>query len=235
VSGSLTPEALPGGGVPGAAPASPPGGVAVGFYGKLPARGDFVRAGLPRDFTDRWDDWLQSVIAGSRALMGEAWLPAFLEAPVWRFALPPGMCGQRAALGLMLPSVDKAGRYFPLTFAALPAAGAVLPAVGIASAASGPARVWLDRCEATGRTALERDTSPQEIADALGWPDLPDGVAECFDGVWWSDGSLRVKPAQMFLASLPDVATYAAMLGMDAASGETEQLASGETTWDPLP
>jgi len=235
VSGSLTPEALPGGGVAGAAPASPPGGVAVGFYGKLPARGDFVRAGLPRDFTDRWDDWLQSVIAGSRVLMGEAWLPAFLEAPVWRFVLPPGMCGERAALGLMLPSVDKAGRYFPLTFAALPTAGAALPAAGIASAASGPARAWLDRCEATGRTALERDTPPQEIADALGWPDLPDGDAECFDGVWWSVGSLRVKPAQMFLASLPDVATYAAMLGMDAASGETEQLASGETTWDPLP
>ena len=240
MSGSLTPAALPGGGVPGPEPASPPGGMAVGFCGKLPARGDFVRAGLPRDFTDRWDDWLQSVIAGSRALMGEAWLPAFLEAPVWRFVLPPGMCGERAALGLMLPSVDKAGRYFPLTFAALPAAGAALPAsgaalpaAGIAGAASGAARAWLDRCEAAGRTALERDTSPQEIADAIGWPDLLDGVVECFDGVWWSDGSPRVKPAQMLLGSLPDVATYAAMLGMDAASGETEQQVPGETTWDP--
>ena len=91
--------------------------------GKLPARGDFVRAGLPRDFTDPWDDWLQSVMAGSRALMGEAWLPAFLEAPVWRFTLPPGMCGEQAVLGLMLPSVDKAGRYFPLTFAALQPVG----------------------------------------------------------------------------------------------------------------
>ena len=95
------------------------GAVAVGFYGKLPARGDFVRVGLPRDFIDPWDDWLQAVIAGSRSLMGDAWLPAFLEAPVWRFALPPGMCGGQAALGLMLPSVDQAGRYFPLTFAAL--------------------------------------------------------------------------------------------------------------------
>ena len=233
MSGALTPGALPGGGVPGPEPASPPGGMAVGFYGKLPARGDFVRAGLPRDFTDRWDDWLQSVIAGSRTLMGEAWLPAFLEAPVWRFALPPGMCGERAALGLMLPSVDKAGRYFPLTFAALPASGAALPALGIADAESGAAHTWLDRCEAAGRTALERDTSPQEIADAIGWPDLPDGVAECFDGVWWSDGSPRVKPAQMLLGSLPDVATYAAMLGMDAASGKTEQQVPGETTWDP--
>ena len=31
-----------------------------GFYGKLPARGDFVRAALPRDFTDRWDAWLSA-------------------------------------------------------------------------------------------------------------------------------------------------------------------------------
>ena len=58
-------------------------------------------------------------MAGSRRQMGEDWLPAFLEAPVWRFVLPSGLCGERAALGLMLPSVDRAGRYFPLTFAAL--------------------------------------------------------------------------------------------------------------------
>ena len=77
-----------------------PGAVIAGFYGKLPARGDFVRAGLPRDFTDPWDDWLQTVVAGSRALMGEAWLPAFLEAPVWRFTLPRGMCGPQT------PTVD---------------------------------------------------------------------------------------------------------------------------------
>ena len=61
--------------------------VIAGFYGKLPARGDFVRGALPRDFTDRWDAWLAPAIAGSRERMGEAWLPAFLEAPVWRFAL----------------------------------------------------------------------------------------------------------------------------------------------------
>ena len=132
--------------------------LSVGFYGKLPARGDFVRVGLPRDFTDPWDDWLQSVLAGSRALMGEAWLPAFLEAPVWRFALPPGMCGAQAVLGLMLPSVDRAGRYFPLTFAALQRSG-IEPASGEA---------WLDACEAAGRDALEQDTPPQEIADMLG-------------------------------------------------------------------
>ena len=90
--------------------------------------------------------------------MGEAWLPAFLEAPVWRFTLPPGMCGAQAVLGLMLPSVDRAGRYFPLTFAALSPYGI----------AHGVGRGLARRCEAAGRDALEQDTPPQEIADMLG-------------------------------------------------------------------
>lgn len=183
--------------------------VTVGLYGKLPARGDFVRVQLPRSFTDGWDDWLQSVLAGSRALMAEAWLPAFLEAPVWRFSLPRGMCGERAVLGLMLPSVDRAGRYFPLTFAAL----------YDAAAAPMDGNVWLDRCEAAGRRALEEDTPPHEITASLGVPDLPGHAQGSADAVWWSDGSPRVKPARMTLSSLPDAATYAAMLGADASGG----------------
>ncbi len=206
------------------------GSLTVGFYGKLPARGDFVRAGLPRDFTDRWDDWLQSVIAGSRAQMGDSWLPAFLEAPVWRFALPSGMCGARAALGLMLPSVDKAGRYFPLAFAAL-------SEHDIDAAESGPGNAWLDQCEAAGRAALEQDTPPQEISEMLGSPDLPEVVTRTAEGVWWSEGSPRVKAARIVLRSLPDVATYAAMLG--AGTDGTKPAAdiaghepTGETTWE---
>ncbi len=221
MSGSLTRGSLP---------SAAPDGVAVGFYGKLPARGDFVRAGLPRDFTDRWDDWLQSVIASSRALMGESWLPAFLEAPVWRFSLPPGQCGERAALGLMLPSVDKAGRYFPLTFVAL-------LATGVPGANSGPASAWLDQCEAAGRAALEHDTPPQDIADALGAPVFSGEADQSTGGVWWTDGSPRVQSAYLTLHRLPDVATYAAMLGADvtttgAASDVMEQQVPGETTWE---
>jgi type VI secretion system protein ImpM len=208
VSGDVTPGS----------PALPlPGGVIVGFYGKLPARGDFVRAGLPRDFTDPWDEWLQSAIAGSRSLMGDAWLPAFLEAPVWRFTLPRGMCGAQAAIGLMLPSVDRAGRYFPLTFAAL-------RAQGIAKA-SGEA--WLDACEAAGRTALEQDTPPQVMAGLLAIPDLPDAAADNAEAIWWSEGSDRVRPTCLVLRCLPDAATFAMMLGAEAAGTGVAFDASG--------
>ncbi len=48
-----------------AAPAIP-----VGFFGKLPARGDFVRQGLPRSFTDTWDAWVAGALAGSRDRLG---------------------------------------------------------------------------------------------------------------------------------------------------------------------
>ena len=193
------------------------GDVTAGFYGKLPARGDFVRAGLPRDFTDPWDDWLQSVIAGSQSLMGEDWLPAFLEAPVWRFTLPRGMCGTQAVLGLMLPSVDRTGRYFPLTFAAL-------SPYGIAKA-SGEA--WLDACEAAGRAALEQDTPPQVIAGLVGTPELPATPAGVADAVWWSEGSARVTPTCLALRCLPDAVTYAAMLGAEIKCTDVASDGSG--------
>jgi type VI secretion system protein ImpM len=199
-------------------------GVTVGFYGKVPARGDFVRAGLPRDFTDPWDDWLQSAMAGSRSLMGDDWLPAFLEAPVWRFRLPAGMCGTAPALGLMLPSVDRAGRYFPLTFAAL-SSHAVAPASG---------RAWLDACEEAGRAALERDTPPEDIASLLSAPELEDDANPPVDALWWSDGSSRVQPGHMTLSCLPDAATYAAMLGgpFGGADVTHDPAASGEGKWE---
>jgi type VI secretion system protein ImpM len=204
-----------------------PEGVVTGFYGKLPARGDFVRAGLPRDFTDPWDDWLQSVIAGSRTLMGDAWLPAFLEAPVWRFTLPRGMCGAQAVLGLMLPGVDRAGRYFPLTFAAL-------SPHGIANA-SGEA--WLDACEAAGRDALEQDAPPQVVAGVLRSIDLAEAAVGVAAATWWSEGSARVKPACLTLRCLPDAATYAVMLGAENQTSDLapDEIKHGERKWESPP
>jgi len=178
--------------------------VASGFYGKLPARGDFVRGGLPRDFIDRWDAWLAAAIAGSRTAMGEAWLPAFLESPVWRFVLTPGICGDCGVLGLMLPSVDRAGRYFPLTFAALFRGPAPL---------DDPA--WLDACEAAGRAALEQDVGPEQLGAMLGTPDGTAVLAEAgpSQSLWWTEGAPRVPATRFVISGLPDAAVYATMLG----------------------
>jgi type VI secretion system protein ImpM len=89
----------------------------AGFYGKLPAKGDFLARNLPRHFIDCWDDWLQSGMQDSRQALGEAWLQIYLTSPLWRYALPAGVCGTSAWAGVLMPSMDKIGRYFPITVA----------------------------------------------------------------------------------------------------------------------
>lgn len=89
----------------------------TGFFGKLPARGDFLARGLPRPFLDAWDDWLQAGMADSRQALGDGWLQAYLTSPLWRFALSPGAVDESAWSGVFMPSVDKVGRYFPMTIA----------------------------------------------------------------------------------------------------------------------
>lgn len=86
----------------------------AGLYGKLPAKRDFIAANTPRRFLEVWEPWLHASLATSRQVLGEAWREAFLSAPIWRFWLGAGFCGE-AVLGAFMPSVDGVGRYSPLT------------------------------------------------------------------------------------------------------------------------
>jgi len=87
----------------------------VGIYGKLPSHGDFLRRRVPDDFVGVWDAWLQASIAASRSDLGSEWLNLYLTSPAWRFCCDAGVCGANACAGVMVPSVDRVGRYFPLT------------------------------------------------------------------------------------------------------------------------
>lgn len=89
----------------------------VGWYGKIPSLGDFASRRLPQSFITAWDAWLQHGLAASRARFGERWIDLYLTSPIWRFALMPGVCTEEAWAGILMPSVDKVGRYFPLTLA----------------------------------------------------------------------------------------------------------------------
>ena len=94
----------------------------TGWYGKLPTNGDFVTRRLPAAFIEPWDAWLNAMITGSREHLGSRWRETFLSAPAWRFVLAPGVIGLQGWAGLIVPSVDPVGRYFPLTVASgLPA------------------------------------------------------------------------------------------------------------------
>lgn len=84
-----------------------------GYYGKLPIRGDFIQRNLPAQFITIWDEWLQSVLHASQKTLGDKWLDTYLVFPVWRFFLSQDS-GEKYT-GIILPSVDKVGRYFPFT------------------------------------------------------------------------------------------------------------------------
>jgi type VI secretion system protein ImpM len=90
----------------------------VGFFGKLPSHGDFLRRRVSDAFVGVWDGWLQECLAASRAELGDRWLDVYLTSPVWRFACAANACGPAPIVGVMVPSVDRVGRYFPLTLVA---------------------------------------------------------------------------------------------------------------------
>jgi type VI secretion system protein ImpM len=181
-----------------------------GLFGKLPARGDFIRVGLPRRFTDPFDawlgawlrTWLRAALPESRARLGEGRAAAWLEAPIWRFALPSGACGPDPAFGLMMPSLDRVGRHFPLVLACL------------GTAADPDAPRFMAAAELAGLDAVRAGTSPEQVAARLAhtpdaippFPVLPAGA------LWWTHGGPRHPSACLALSGLPDPGRFAAML-----------------------
>lgn len=124
----------------------------AGFFGKLPSRGDFIGRQLPKSFVAPWDAWLQAAIAHSRTRMGEdAWRECYCTSPIWRFALGAGLCGADPYAGIMMPSMDRVGRYYPLVIAASLAPEGPLLALPMASEA------WFQQAEQVALAALERD------------------------------------------------------------------------------
>lgn len=104
--------------------------VVPGWFGKLACLGDFASRRLPTPFVRACDAWLSQGLAASRAQLGERWLDTYLTSPLWRFAWGPGVVDGAGWFGVMMPSVDNVGRYFPLLVAqplAVPA-----PAAGLA-------------------------------------------------------------------------------------------------------
>lgn len=134
----------------------------IGFFGKLPSHGDFVRRALPSELISLWDPWLQAGLAESRQVLGEIWLERYLSGPIWRFGLSAGVCGDAPWLGAMMPSVDRVGRYFPLTVATRMPADQGLFAT---AAGAGP---WLGELEQVMLRALEEDgLTADDLAEQL--------------------------------------------------------------------
>tara|TARA_B100000768_G_scaffold181412_1_gene204302 strand:- start:10281 stop:10931 length:651 start_codon:yes stop_codon:yes gene_type:complete len=84
-------------------------------FGKLPVMADFLRINLSAPFVQVWDPWLQTVMRDAHSSLGDGWNACYLSAPIWRFTLPAGQAGPKPVLGVLMPSVDRVGRQFPLT------------------------------------------------------------------------------------------------------------------------
>jgi type VI secretion system protein ImpM len=89
-----------------------------GWFGKLPCLGDFASRRLDRAFIAAWDDWLARVMLASREALGDRWRETYLYSPLWCFLLGNGVLGGGLWAGVLMPSVDRVGRHFPLTLAA---------------------------------------------------------------------------------------------------------------------
>lgn len=88
-----------------------------GWFGKVSMLGDFASRRLPPAWIQTCDHWLSAGIDTSRQQLGPAWLPAYLSAPLWRFAWAPGVVDTQWWFGVLMPSSDQVGRYFPLVVA----------------------------------------------------------------------------------------------------------------------
>lgn len=145
-----------------------------GFYGKFPELGDFVNRRLPRAFLDPWDEWLQGAIATSREQLADKWLDVYLNAPIWCFILSGGLCGELPWAGLFMPSVDRVGRYYPLTIAA------PLPLDVNPVQLSVDGREWFEQSAGVILTALDEQGFDMDTFDGrvIGLGDVA-RVAEC--------------------------------------------------------
>ncbi len=175
-----------------------------GFYGKLPSKGDFVTRRLPQSFVEVWDSWLQNGLQTSQDRLGEDWLPIYMTSPIWRFALSPSVGGRDVMTGILMPSVDRVGRYFPLTLAVK------LETCASLAALPKDAADWYADAEAVALAALEEDSEFEDIdarVEALGGPATREsGAVEPEAG----DCGLRipVDPAKGLLPDYPGLAGH---------------------------
>jgi type VI secretion system protein ImpM len=212
----------------------------TGFFGKVTSHGDFVGRRLPPSFREPWDGWLQGGLQASREALGPRWLAIYLSSPFWRFALAPGVCGAQGWAGVLMPSVDRVGRYFPLTLAA----GTDAPPLDCVMQHD----TWYGRLEELALLSLRQPFSLDEFDAALAALEAPGGqgrpppggavialdpgeplpgqlanapaallhrvAAAALDGhsLWWTSGAPQVAPCLLVCRGLPAAAAFPALL-----------------------
>lgn len=180
-----------------------------GWHGKLPSLGDFASRRLAPAFLATWDTWLASGLQQLRERQPADWLDAYLANPSRRFLLMPGAlpgeAGQQAWAGVLMPSVDRVGRYFPFTvvqpLASMPASVQQLQSLWH----------WLGRLDELAADALHEDWPIDRLEDELARMAGPD-----LQALAPARGSPPQAPGSLVALDLPaglDVATH---IGIEA-------------------
>jgi type VI secretion system protein ImpM len=165
-----------------------------GWFGKLPNLGDFASRRLPASFIGPWDAWLQAGLTAAREELGARWLDVYLVAPVRRFCVAPSVIDAQAWTGILMPSVDRVGRHFPLTIA---------QSIGRVDA------VWYAAVDAVARRVLDVNFSADDFEQALsGVPAAQAAEAPDAGSVWWCGDAI----ALLRFAGLPPAASFASLL-----------------------
>ncbi|MFT3818707.1 MAG: type VI secretion system-associated protein TagF [Rubrivivax sp.] len=88
------------------------------WFGKLPSIGDFVGRRMSHELTTGWDYWLRSGLDQLRSDAPDTWTQRFVHSPIWFFLTPARVTGVPGC-GVIAPSVDRVGRFYPLTVMSL--------------------------------------------------------------------------------------------------------------------
>jgi type VI secretion system protein ImpM len=212
----------------------------LGFFGKIASRGDFVSRNLDAGLRATLEEWLDRSLSESRRNLGDEWLDLYLTAPLWRFIMARGLCGDDPVAGVLMPSVDKVGRYYPLALVT------PLPACHAPSRLFRSANQWFQGLERLALSTLEDgvDLEAFEVAvTAHGIPEYerqdeqaatPTSMAitpgagidraytvildKLFSGehadfsLWWTSGSDRVEASLLFSPGIPEPVKFCALL-----------------------
>ena len=213
---------------------------APGYFGKLPARGDFLSRRVPPSIAPAWEAWLQELTATVRETGERGWQDAWLTAPLWHFVLGRNLASPHGAAGVLVASADRVGRLFPFTLI-----GAALPG-GEQDGADWSGQNWARRAEGLAIAALDESFDPATLDGSLAalgppppapgpnrpcgvwplvldgdWPDPGDPLAEDEaaqpgpgpdQSEWWCRGSDRIAPVRLRCTGLPGHRIASAMV-----------------------
>lgn len=184
----------------------------LGLFGKIPAKGDFVRHNIVDDAARSFEQWVQESNDALRGAGGE--LPIH---PIHAVYTPPGSAS--TVIAVIAPSQDQVGRKFPIVFFAQIPSAAIGQTFSVLPVAWS---TWLEGAVALGMRAATLDVDqlkmglaalpvpgPAEMAQAqqaaertLAHPLLPELHQRLFQGA----GSMPYYAYQTFLTACQDAA-----------------------------